>query len=85
MPTISFTLSANDLTRVQDTIAALYLYQPIIDGLPNPESKAEFTKKIIANLIRDKVRNYEKNITINQYINQYISSVESSFSDPSIT
>lgn len=60
MPDIVFSLSAAHLTRLIDAAAAVYGYEPRLeDGRPNPETKAQFAKRMIAQRLKDLVRNHE--------------------------
>jgi hypothetical protein len=53
MATLSITIPDNQVSRVNDAIAALYNYQATINGSPNPETKAQFSRRmIIENLKR---------------------------------
>jgi hypothetical protein len=60
MAIISIDISTHG-TRIQDAFAASYAYQATINGQPNPESKAQFTKRKIAEYVKDVVRAYEAN------------------------
>jgi hypothetical protein len=59
MPTISFEMSAEHLTRLVNALCESHGYQATIDGQPNPETKAVFAKKIAANILRNIVRQWE--------------------------
>jgi hypothetical protein len=66
MATLSLTYDTGSvsLTRIQDAIAAAYGYQATIpDGnggtIPNPESKAQFARRMIGVHIKSVVRNQE--------------------------
>lgn len=53
MATLSITIPDNQVARVNDAIAALFNYQTTINGSPNPETKAQFSRRmIIENLKR---------------------------------
>lgn len=74
MPTISFTLSASALLETQTAICALYGYQdevpgqigidaerkPVLGMVPNPESKAQFTRRILVGWISTQVKTHRK-------------------------
>lgn len=53
MATLSINIPDNQVTRVNDAIAALFNYQATINGSPNPETKAQFARRmVIENLKR---------------------------------
>lgn len=60
MPTITFTLSAEHLTRLVDAICETHGYEATINGQPNPETKNAFAKRMYAIQMRDTVREYER-------------------------
>lgn len=64
MPTVSITLSASATAEVNDAFAALYGYRATIDGQPNPESKAQFTKRKIIEFIKERVITYRKQVAL---------------------
>lgn len=47
------------LTRVRDAFAARYGYPPFIDGVANPQTKAQFAKAQIADFVKQTVSDYE--------------------------
>lgn len=49
------------MPRVLDAFAAVYGYQPTIDGTPNPETKAEFAKRQLIAHVRSLVATHESN------------------------
>lgn len=61
--TISFDNSLT--TRVLDAFAAVYNYQEFLDPpfnqVSNPETKAQFAKRMLANHVKDVVRSHEAN------------------------
>ena len=58
MANITFTIQDADL---QDYIDAFGQdYQATIDGEPNPQTKAQFAKKIVAGILASEVVNYRK-------------------------
>lgn len=60
MPTITFTLSAQDLTRTVDALSTRWGYNPLLpNGATNPQSKGEFVRMALARRIRDEVRAQE--------------------------
>lgn len=59
MPTITFTLSASDLTRAVDALGTRWGYQPTIDGQPNPQTQGEFVRQHIGQWIRGEVHAHE--------------------------
>lgn len=58
MPTLSFTLSTAASTEVTDAFGADY--QPLIDGQPNPETKAQFARRQIVAFLKLHVREYRR-------------------------
>lgn len=48
------------LTRINNALAVYHGYQDIINGAPNPESKAQFVKRIYKLMIINQVRDGEK-------------------------
>lgn len=81
MATISFTVDASTLTRVQDAYVGLYGYSDnvIVNGVsvPNPETRAAFVKRKIVEGVKGNVRAFEHN-TSN-------SSFESTFVEPTVS
>lgn len=59
MPTISLTLSSTDLTRAVDALGTRWGYQPVIDGVANPQSEGEFVRQRIAQWIKSEVHAHE--------------------------
>jgi hypothetical protein len=62
--TLTYDTGAVSLSRIQDAIAAAYGYQTTIpDGnggtIPNPESKAQFARRMIGGHIKSVVRTQE--------------------------
>lgn len=45
--------------RVQSAFAAVYGYQPTVDGKPNPVTVQEFVRKTLKRLVADVVRAHE--------------------------
>lgn len=58
MALISIDIGANG-ARIQDAFAAEFNYQPTIDGAPNPESKGAFTKRKVAEWVKEVVKRHE--------------------------
>ncbi len=63
MATLTFTFDtgAVPLNRILDAFATAYSYQSIIDGVPNPETKAQFARRMVMEYIRDVVQGQEVN------------------------
>lgn len=64
MATIQIDIPDASLARVRDAVAAAYGYSatiPNVDGTtsPNPQTKTQFVKQVIANLVKNIVKNYE--------------------------
>ena len=47
------------VSRVMERFCGLHQYQEIIDGVPNPETKAEFMKRTLLRIIKREVLDYE--------------------------
>lgn len=62
MATLSFSFDTGSvpLSRIADAFAVTYGYKPEIDGQPNPESKADFARRMIRRHIIDIVRSGER-------------------------
>ncbi len=58
MATLSFTYETGivPLSRIVDAFALQGGYEEIIDGLPNPETKAQFARRTVRRFIMDIVR-----------------------------
>lgn len=56
MPTVTYTFSASVLTTASEAISARYGYEPLIDGLPNPETKQQFFRRWWLDKLKDEVR-----------------------------
>ncbi len=52
MPSTTYTYSAATGLRIVNAYCAKYEYQDTIDGLPNPETKAQFTDRMIRRQIK---------------------------------
>jgi hypothetical protein len=62
--TFSFDTGAVPLSRIVDAFAKAYRYQAIIDGQLNPETKAQFARRMVQQYIRDIVVSTERNDAI---------------------
>ena len=63
MPDITFSLTAAHLTRLVDAICVTEGYQARLeDGTPNPESRPQFARRMVAEHLRHLVRNYENEL-----------------------
>lgn len=62
MATLSITIDNTHAARVNDAIAAHYGYQATIDGSPNPETKTQFVRRMVIQMIKEKVRDYEASV-----------------------
>lgn len=60
MPDITFTITAAHTTRLVDALAGLHQYQEEIDGEANPESKAEFARRLLGEWATAQVKRWEK-------------------------
>lgn len=60
MPTISLTLSSQDLTRAVDALGTRWGYSSTLpNGDPNPQTKGEFVRQRIAQWVRSEVHAHE--------------------------
>lgn len=66
MASIQITIPDGVAARVTDGLAGQYNYQatipapnPLNPPVPNPETKAQFAKRMVANFIKDSVKAYE--------------------------
>jgi hypothetical protein len=50
---IKITIPDHRIGDIQDAVASVYKYEAIIDGNPNPETKAEFTNRILKKFLKD--------------------------------
>ena len=65
MAKVVFTLSDEHLTRVIDAFCFHYGYAAtLITGEPNPESRGEFTRRIISEWIRAETKKQERRVTL---------------------
>lgn len=51
--TFSFDTGPVTLSEIIDVFATAYNYQATVNGQPNPESKAQFTRRMVRQYIRD--------------------------------
>ena len=61
MAQLTITIANADVDRVLDALGG---YQSLIDGEPNPQSKAQFTQEKIIHFLKTKVKNYESQIAM---------------------
>lgn len=54
--TLTFDTGAVPLSKITDAFASAYDYDAVVDGAPNPETKAQFTRRMIRHLIVQVVR-----------------------------
>jgi len=60
MPTISLTISAQDLTRAVDALSVRWGYPIVLEnGDPNPQTKGEFVRQKIGQWVKSEVRAHE--------------------------
>jgi hypothetical protein len=52
MAQISITIPDNQIQRIIDAVSAYYLYQATIGGVSNPETKAQFTKRMVVEYLK---------------------------------
>ena len=62
MPELNLTFNTGNipLADINDALALEYGYQEIIDGAPNPETKAAFNKRHIGRIIREAYQRQKK-------------------------
>ena len=60
MATITITIPDEHLTRAIDAIAGSFGYRELIDGEPNPETKAQYSRRKIATALRHRILAYEQ-------------------------
>jgi hypothetical protein len=64
--TISFTIPNNQVDLVVDSICFTYGYQEFLsDGSANPQSKTNFAKQCVVNMMKDSVKHYRRNYHVN--------------------
>lgn len=81
MATIQFTLSNADQTRLVNAITSLNGYQETINGQPNPETKGQFTLRIVREHLKAQVKQYERT----QAQNTAVTTFDNTFVTPDIT
>lgn len=59
MATITITVPNPVVPRINDAFAATYQYQSEIDGAPNPETKSQFTQRMIRKYVKEIVKAHE--------------------------
>jgi hypothetical protein len=59
MLTLTYDTGSVPLSRINDGFAAAYGYQPTINGSPNPETKAEFSRRMVREYIKGVVKGQE--------------------------
>lgn len=64
--TFSYNTGSVPLSRIVDGVAAAHNYQPLIDGQPNPESKADFARRMVAEQVKRWVRGQEEQAALAQ-------------------
>lgn len=61
MATITLTIPNAAATRIVEAISVRYGYQATIDGAPNPQTKADFTKAWLITQLKSAVKEHEQN------------------------
>lgn len=61
MATLAFSFDTGTVpfSRIVDAFATAYNYQATIDGQPNPETKAQFTRRMVRQYIIEIVKSQE--------------------------
>lgn len=59
MAEVSITIPNGQLQRVLNGFAVSYGYQDVIEGQPNPQTKAQFLKATVIKIIKDAVKSAE--------------------------
>jgi hypothetical protein len=71
MATISITIKDSQLTRTVDAICGSFGYNGTLeDGTDNPETKAQFAKRMLASYIKSTVLDYESKLATEQAVKQ---------------
>jgi hypothetical protein len=60
MVTFSFNVSEATAAELVQALCYLHRYQPVIDGAPNPETPAEFTRRQLVQTMNDTVIRYRE-------------------------
>jgi len=58
MATISITINNAQLATVVDAMASVNNYQDLINGLPNPESKNDFARRMLVEYVKNTCKAY---------------------------
>lgn len=58
--TLTYDTGSVTLTDLNDTLALELGYEPIINGAPNPETKAQFNRRIIGQRLREMYRSAKR-------------------------
>lgn len=68
MATLNLTYSTGSVTLadLNDALANEWGYRATIDGQPNPQTKAEFNKVYLGNVIREAYRNGKRRVILVQ-------------------
>lgn len=61
MATLTLTIPNPIAARVQTAICTKYGYQATIDGLPNPQTQADFVKEWLIKQLKAAVKEHESN------------------------
>lgn len=65
MPAITITISTSAATELTEAIALQDGYSPILeDGSHNPETKAQFSRRKIIEMLKTKVRAYRRHVAM---------------------
>lgn len=63
MPTITFTLSAGDLTKVTNALSVRFGYSATLpNGDPNPQTAGEFVRLRIGQWVKEQTLEHEQNL-----------------------
>jgi hypothetical protein len=82
MATYCVEMPDEDFIRVINAVASNYGRPDTIDGLENPETKAQFTNRIVRQFLSENVIVYEKRIAIQQIEQDLNTSI--TISDPQV-
>ena len=75
--TFSFDTGSVTLSDLNDALATEFGYQATINGQPNPETKAQYNRRILGRWIRDAYRNGKRK--------ELVAAAEASVPDVTIT
>lgn len=61
MAQISINIKDSKITEVEEAVASLNGYKDVLsDGTPNPETKAQFTRKFVKDIVKGQYMEYRR-------------------------